>query len=54
MLPRLQGQIGGVKTLVHVTDGAAADGMVAFESLVDAQPEMVPIDKGGDELAGLF
>ena len=54
MLPKLQGQIGGIKTLVHVTDGAAADGMVAFESLVDGQPEMVPIDKGGDELAGLF
>jgi len=54
MLAKLQGKIGGVKTLVHVGDGAAADGMVAFESLVEGRSEMVPIDEGGDELAGLF
>jgi long-chain acyl-CoA synthetase len=54
MLPKLQGRIGGVETIVDVGEGAAADGMVGFESLVDGKPEMAPLDQGGDELAGLF
>ncbi|MEQ9642435.1 MAG: long-chain-fatty-acid--CoA ligase [Alphaproteobacteria bacterium] len=54
MLPKIQGQIGGVTTIVDVGDGAPTDGMLAFESLVDGKAELAPQDQGGDELAGLF
>ena len=53
-LDKLAGRLGGIHTFVHVTDGAAADGMLAYESLLDGKPELAPIDQGGDELAGLF
>ena len=54
VLSRLQGQIGSVKTVVHVGDGPAPEGMVAFDSLVEGKSELEPRDSGGDELAALF
>ncbi|MDP6565576.1 MAG: long-chain-fatty-acid--CoA ligase [Alphaproteobacteria bacterium] len=54
LLPKLQGQMDTVKTIVHVGDGAAPEGMLSFEGLIDGVEEMPPIDKGGHELAGLF
>ena len=53
-LNKLQGKLGGIRTFVHVGDGAAPDGMLAFESLVEGRSELTPRDQGGDELAGLF
>jgi len=56
-LPALEaarGQVGGVRQVVHVSDGAAADGAIAFESLVEGRQAMAPIDEGGDQLAGIF
>ena len=54
VLEKIQGEIGGVRTVVHVTDGQAAPGTVAYESLIDGKTEIAPRDQGGDELAGLF
>jgi len=54
VLPQLQGQLESVKTVVHLGDGAAPKGLIAFEGLLEGQSEMAPADSGGDELAGLF
>ncbi|MBT7760563.1 MAG: AMP-binding protein, partial [Rhodospirillaceae bacterium] len=54
MLPKIQGQLESLKTVVHVGDGARPEGMLSFEGLIDGAGEMEPLDKGGDELAGLF
>jgi len=54
VLPKLQGELETVKTVVHLGDGAAPEGMLAFEGLLEGQSEMAPADQGGDELAGLF
>jgi long-chain acyl-CoA synthetase len=54
MLPKVQGQLESVKTIVHVGDGAPPEGMLSFEALIDGAGTMDPRDTGGDELAGLF
>ncbi|MBC8239204.1 MAG: long-chain-fatty-acid--CoA ligase [Alphaproteobacteria bacterium] len=54
MLPKLQGQLESLKTIVHVGDGAPPEGMLSFEALIDGAGEMEPLDSGGDEMAGLF
>ncbi|NQV61273.1 MAG: long-chain-fatty-acid--CoA ligase [Alphaproteobacteria bacterium] len=54
MLPKLQGQLESLKTIVHVGDGAPPEGMLSFEALIDGAGEIEPLDSGGDEMAGLF
>ncbi len=54
MLPKIQGQLEALKTVVHVGDGAPPEGMLSFEGLIDGAAEMEPLDTGGDEMAGLF
>ncbi len=54
MLPKFQGQLESLKTVVHVGDGAAPEGMLSFEALIEGASGMEPLDQGGDELAGLF
>ena len=54
MLPKLQGQLVSLETVIHVGDGAPPEGMLSFEALIDGAGEMEPLDTGGDELAGLF
>ncbi len=54
MLPKVQGQLESVKTVVHVGDGAPPEGMLSFEALIDGGAAIDPRDTGGDELAGLF
>lgn len=54
MLPKIQGRLESLKTVVHVGDGAAPEGMLSFEGLIEGEAEIAPLDTGGDELAGLF
>ena len=54
MLPSLQGKLESLKTVVHVGDGGPPEGMLSFEALIDGAAEMDALDRGGDELAGLF
>ena len=54
MLPKLQGQLESLKTIVHVGDGAPPEGMLSYEALIDGAAEIEARDTGGDELAGLF
>ena len=54
MLPKLQGRLDSVKTMVYVGDGTAPAGMLSYEGLIEGAGEMTPLDSGGDEMAGLF
>lgn len=54
MLPKIQGRLESLKAVVHVGGGAAPEGMLSFEGLIEGKAEMGPLDAGGDELAGLF
>ncbi|MDE0944668.1 MAG: long-chain-fatty-acid--CoA ligase [Alphaproteobacteria bacterium] len=53
-LGKFQDQLETVKTIIHVGDGPAPEGMLSYEGLIEGAGEMDPLDKGGDELAGLF
>ena len=54
MLPKVQGQLENLKTVVHVGDCAPPEGMLSYEALIDGAGAIEPLDAGGDEMAGLF
>jgi long-chain acyl-CoA synthetase len=53
-LPRLEGQMPSVETIVYVGDGEAPDGLVHYESLIEGSAPMEDAGRAGEDLAGLF
>ena len=54
VLPKIMEHLESRPRLIHVGDQAAPDGMEAYETLLGAADPIAPMDRGGDELAGLF
>jgi long-chain acyl-CoA synthetase len=54
VLPKIQGELESLRSVVYTGGRDTPDGMLAYEGLVEGRTELAPRDRGGDELAGLF
>ena len=54
LLPKILDRLDAQPRLIHVGDGAAPEGMESYEALLGGADPIPPMDRGGDELAGLF
>jgi long-chain acyl-CoA synthetase len=54
VLPKIQDQLETVKHVVFLGDGAAPEGMLSFEGLIDGTSAAVAADTASDDLAMLY